>query len=102
MRKILTAALAALTLGGAAASVATPAAAYPHGGGWHGGGGYAVGAGLLGLAVGASLAGGPRYYEGPPPGYYDGPAYYGYYDGCRTHWRWDPYWHRYVRAGRCW
>jgi hypothetical protein len=108
MRKILTAAVAALTLGGAIATTATQADAAPwhgggggwHGGGWRGGGGYALGAGLLGLAVGASLAG-PRYYDGPPPAYYDGPGYYGYYGGCRTHWRWDPYWRRYVEVQRC-
>ena len=112
MRKILTAAMAALTIGGAVAATSTPASAEPWhggggGGGWHGdrgwhggGGGYALGAGLLGLAVGASLAG-PPYYDGPPPSYYDGPGYYGYAGSCRTHWRWDPYWHRYVEVERC-
>ena len=106
MRKILTAALAALTLGGAAAATATPADAYPyhggwHGGGWHGGGaGWAVGAGLLGLAVGASLAS-PHYYYGPPPAYYAGPGYWGYWGGCRSHWVWNPGWGRYVRVDRC-
>lgn len=116
MRKILTAALAALTLGGAvAATTATSADAAPWG--WHGGGyrgygpGVAVGAGLLGLAVGASLAGGPGYYAppayyGPPPGYYAGPGYYGgpgygYYGGCRVHYRWNPYAGRYFPVQRC-
>lgn len=42
MRKLITAGLAALTLGGSLAATAVPAAAEPHGshgGGWHGGGG---------------------------------------------------------------
>lgn len=112
MKKLVTGALAALTLGGAVAAGAVPttAAAQPwHGGGyWHGGWGYrgwgpgaAVGAGLLGFAVGATLAS-PHYYYAPPPAYYVGPAYYGYYGGCRSHWRWDPYAGRYVRVGACW
>jgi hypothetical protein len=112
MRKILTAALAALTVGGAVAATAVPADAAPYGwhGGYHGRGygpGLAVGAGLLGLAVGASLAG-PHYY-GPGPGYYGpayGPAYgygpaYRYYGGCRVHYRWDPYAGRNVPVERC-
>ena len=111
MRKMLTAALAALTLGGAVAATTTPAQAEPwRGGGWHGGGwhegwrgddaGWAVGAGLLGLAVGASLAS-PHYVYGPPPAYYAGPAYYGYYGECRVHYRWDPYAGRYFPVQRC-
>ncbi|MBV9510242.1 MAG: hypothetical protein JO303_08185 [Caulobacteraceae bacterium] len=90
---------AAATLGGATLS-ASQADAH----GW--GPGAAIGAGILGVAVGASLAH-PAYYApapvyyGPPPAYYDpGPVYYGYY-GCRSHWRWDPYWGRYVRVERC-
>jgi len=108
MRKILTAALAALTIGGAVAATASSADAAPYGG-WHGGyghgygrgfgyGGVALGAGLLGLAVGASLAH-PAY--GPAPAYYAGPAYYGYAGDCRTHYRWDGYAGRYVPVGRC-
>ncbi len=110
MRKILTAALAALTIGGAVAATSTPASAEPHGG-WHGGGyghgygrgygpGLAIGAGLLGLAVGASLAE-PHYAYGPPPGYYAGPAYYGYAADCRVQYRWDGYAGRYVPVQRC-
>ena len=57
-----------------------------------------LGAGILGLAVGAAIAS-PHY--GYAPGYYAGPAYYGYYGGCRTHWRWDPYYRRYVPLERC-
>jgi len=108
MRKILTAALAAMTLGGAVAATTTPAEAAPFGfhGGFRGGGvgpGVAVGAGLLGLAVGASLAA-PHYYG---PAYYAGPVYgpaygpYGYYGACRVHYRFDPYAGRYVPVERC-
>jgi hypothetical protein len=107
MRKIVTAAVAALTLGGAAAATATPASAqswrgggYDHGyrGGWRHGGwgpGAAVGAGILGLAVGAAIADQPRAYA-PAPAYG-----YGYgYAPCGGL-RWDPYLGRYVRAGYC-
>jgi len=108
MRKIVTATMAALTLGGAVAATAFPAEAYPHdgwhGGGWHGGGwrgddaGMAVAAGVLGLAAGAAIAGDHPHYYG---GYYGGPAYYGpghYYGGsCVSHRRvWDPYYGGYV------
>ena len=96
MRKILTAALAALTIGGTVVATTTPASAMPFGGhgGFHGGYGHgygrgygpAIGAGLLGLAVGASLA--PHY------GYVYGP-------GCVTVWRWDPYMGRNVPVERC-
>ena len=99
IKKLMTGAAVALTLGGAALATATPAAAQH----WHGGygGGALLGAGLLGLAVGAAVAGGPHYYGYPPPAYYSGPAYYGYYGGCRSHWRWDPYVGRYVAVERC-
>jgi hypothetical protein len=110
IKKIATAAVAALTLGGAIAGAATPAAAQGfhggygyHGGGYHGGRGWgagaAVGAGILGLAVGAAIADHPHY----APGYY-APAYgygYGYGGPCRPHLRWDPYIGRYVNAGYC-
>ncbi|QUD87504.1 hypothetical protein [Phenylobacterium montanum] len=107
MKKILTAALAALTLGGAAVATATPASAHPWGGGWHGGGwhgggwhgggwhdgwrgddaGLALGAGLAGLFVGATLADHPHYYG---PGYYYGPP--PAYGVCWAPRRvWDPY-----------
>jgi hypothetical protein len=109
MRKILTAALAALTIGGAIAATTTSANADPRGG-WHGGGyggwrhgdrgdaGLAIGAGILGLAVGASLAQ-PHYAYGP--GYYAGPGYYGYPGECRVHYRFDPYAGRYIPVERC-
>ena len=107
MRKILTAALAALTIGGAVAATTTSADAAPYGGYRHGGYGYgrgpglAIGAGLLGLAVGASLAH-PAYGYGygPGPGYYPGPGY-GYAGPCRVHYRWDPYAGRSFPVERC-
>jgi hypothetical protein len=97
MRKTLTAALAALTLGGAiSATAVTSAEARPYahayyGGHYHhGNGGAAVAAGIAGLAIGAAIAS-PHYYGGGP---YYGPAYYGpgYYGTCyATRWVWDPY-----------
>lgn len=114
LKKILTSAAVALTLGGAMLATATPAAAqwrggyhggygYYHGGYHRGyGGGAVLGAGILGLAVGAAIAGDHhRYYAAPPPAYYYGPSYYSYYGGCHTSWRWDPYWRRYVEVERC-
>jgi len=103
MKKILTGALAALTLGGALAATTTlPAAAADHDRGWHGGGrgydrgwrGGDAGAALLGLSVGAALAGGyaePAYY---PPAYYAAPR-------CRVEMRWNPYWRGYDRVRVC-
>jgi hypothetical protein len=102
MRKALTAAMAAITLGGAVCATATAADARPFHGGFHGGfhhggrGGAAVAAGVVGLALGAAIASnhGP-YYGG---GYYGGPYAYGYgydypyYRTCvTTRWVWDPY-----------
>ena len=103
MNKILTAGLAALTLGGSVAMTTVPADAAPHGGygghggsyhgggyggGYHGGGGYwrggrwygyGVGAGLAGFALGAAIADGGYYAGGP-------------YGDCVAHRRvWDPY-----------
>ncbi len=114
IKKILTGALAALTIGGSLAASTVPAAAAPnHGGdrggyrgghdrGYHGGyrgGGYRYGwggpaaAGLIGLAAGAALAGA-----------YDGGGYYapGYaYAPCRVEMRWNPYWGGYERVRVC-
>jgi hypothetical protein len=110
MRKTLTAALAAITLGGAVCATAAPAEAQHRGGSFHGGafhgggfrgdhfghrgnGGAAVFAGVAGLALGAALASNHGYGYG----YYGGPAYYddyGYpgYRTCETtRWVWDPY-----------
>ena len=113
MRKTITAAIAALTLGGALMASTAPAAAAGYGGHGYYGGGYggyrhggygggydagpAIFAGIAGLAVGAALADShPRYY-GPGPGYYEpGYAYRPYgtcYAGRQV---WDPYIGRYV------
>jgi hypothetical protein len=113
MRKALTAAMAAITLGGAVCATAAPAEAQHYrGGGYYGGygghyrhggnGGAAVAAGVVGLALGAAIAsnhGGyyDRGYYDRGYGYYGGPAYasgYGYpaYRTCvTTRWVWDPY-----------
>lgn len=97
MKKILTAAIAAITLGGAVCATATTADARPYaghyyGGHYRGGNGGAIVAGVAGLAIGAALASNyPHYYGGGP---YYGPAYYGpaYYGTCyTTRWAWDPY-----------
>jgi hypothetical protein len=105
MRKALTAALAALTLGGAiSATAVTGADARPYHGGGHyyghrgSGAGLAV-AGIAGLALGAAIASDhPHYYNGyygpGPYAYGYGPGYYG---TCyTTRWRWDPYYGRRV------
>jgi hypothetical protein len=100
MRKALTAAMAAITLGGALCATATSVDARPFvgGRGFNGGhfrGGGAVVAGVAGLAIGAALA--SPYYGG-----YYGPAYYGpgYYGGpytcVTTRWVWNPYYGRNV------
>lgn len=114
MKKILTGALAALTIGGAMAATTAPATAEPHGwhgggdrGGWRGGdhdgwrgdrGGYGYGGGaaaaaIIGLAAGAALTGGyaPGYYA---PTYYAAPR-------CRIEMRWNPYWGGYDRVRIC-
>lgn len=60
----------------------------------HAGGGGDFAAGLFGgLAAGAIIGSAGRPYYGPPPGYYDGPRYYG---GQYCHWErgrryWDEY-----------
>lgn len=102
MRKALTAAVAAITLGGALCATAVPAQAqrFDHRGfrgdfHHHGGhGGAAVAAGVLGLALGAAIASDHPYYG--PGYYYGGPYAYGYdypyYRTCETtRWVWDPY-----------
>lgn len=83
---------AALATLGTATLAASTADARPNGAG------AAIAGGILGFALGASLAH-PAY--GPPPGYYAGPAYYTYGDGCRYMWHWSPRWGRYVRVARC-
>jgi opacity protein-like surface antigen len=108
MKKALTAAVAALTLGGAIATAATPAAAQHYRGGYGGyshgyyGGHYyrghdsagpAIAAGVVGLALGAALASNSHSYAYDRP-YYGG-GYYDYDYGPRicetTRWVWDPY-----------
>jgi len=103
MRKALTAALAAITLGGAVCATAAPAEAQYYRGGYYGhhhhdNSGAAVAAGVVGLALGAALASNHHsyydrgYYD---RGYYGAPAYYygpSYYRTCETtRWVWDPY-----------
>jgi hypothetical protein len=116
---------------GAMIAATTPAEAqrgrggyYHGGGGYHGGyhgyrGGYyrggrtglAVGAGLIGLGVGAAIAssnrgyyGGPAYYGGYyapgyyAPGYYAPGPYYGYAPRCWPERQWDGYGWRRVRV----
>ena len=111
MNKILTGAVAALSLAGVlAASVSASAQDHDRGGrGGRGdrGDGAAVAAGIAGLAIGAAIAGdhpGYRrdyYYAAPPPAYYDGPAYYTYYNNCHAAWRWSRRSNRYVRTRGC-
>jgi hypothetical protein len=107
MRKALTAAMAAITLGGAIFATATTADARPYGHSYygrhygHGNGGAAIAAGVVGLALGAAIASnhGPYYghsYYGRGE-YAARPVYtygYDYPDDqtCETtRWVWDPY-----------
>jgi hypothetical protein len=108
IKKLVTGALAALTVGGVA--VAGPASAQTVHGAWHGGyshgsysqgwrgdhhrgsdAGAVIGAGILGLALGAALS------SSHPAPHYVAPAYY----GCGSHWRWDGYAGRYVLVSNC-
>ncbi len=115
MKKILTGALAALTVGGVVLGGASTASARE----WHGGGGNAgaaVAAGIAGLAIGAALASSNHGYYGssyaPAYGYYGrsyAPAYYGGYADdygyayrrhCRLETRWNR-WDGYERVRVC-
>ena len=104
MKQFVAGTLAVLAIASGAVATATPAAAQPWRGGYHHGGGGigpAIGAGLLGLAVGAAIADHPHYGYGYGPGYV-GPGYYGQaYYGCRTAVRWNPYWGGYQRVRAC-
>ena len=99
MKKFLTGGLAALTLGAVVLGGATEASA--HSWGHRGNGGAAIAAGIAGLAIGAALASNDHGYYGPAPAYYEGPAYYSYYDNCRVEWRWSPRWGHYERVRAC-
>ena len=97
LKKTVLGAAAVATLGGATLAAST-ADAHPNAG-------AAIGAGILGFALGATIASahqGPYYGYGYGPGYY-APAYYGpaYAESCRSFWRWSPYYGRYVRTVRC-
>ena len=114
MKKILTGALAALTVGGVVLGGASTASAreWRHGGGNEG---AAVAAGIAGLAIGAALASNDRGYYAPAyDSAYYGPAYgpsygygygrgygYGYrYRHCRVETRWN-HWRGYERVRIC-
>ncbi|HEX3405861.1 MAG TPA: hypothetical protein VHS81_01390 [Caulobacteraceae bacterium] len=95
LKKTALGAAAVATLGGATLAAST-ADAHPHGNA-----GAAVGAGILGFALGAAVASShhdyaPAYYGG---GYGYAPAYYG--SACRSYWQWSPRWGRYVSVERC-
>lgn len=97
LKKTVLGAAAVATLGGATLA-ASAADAHPHGNA-----GAAVGAGILGFALGAAIASSHHNYE---PAYYGGgygygyaPAYYG--SACRSYMQWSPRWGRYVSVERC-
>ena len=107
MRRTLTAAMAAITLGGALCAAVTPAQAHDRDG-WRDGrwrahewredhgrridGGAAIAAGVLGLALGAAIADSGRPHHAYA---YAPPAYAYRYRTCEeTRWVWDPYWRR--------
>ena len=98
MRKVLTAALAVMAM--AAAMAATSADARD----WHDRGGHDHDGwrghdhDRVGLR-GHDGWGGGRFYG--PPAYFAGADFWGYDGGCRTHWRWDGRWGRYVRVVSC-
>ena len=104
MGKGFKAAVAATLLAAGTIGATAPAEAH--------GEGLAIGAGLLGLGVGAAISSDhPHYvvYAPPPPGYYapppPPPGYYAprrvYYGGCATGYHWSHYWHQYVPDRRC-
>ncbi|MHB8528155.1 MAG: hypothetical protein ACYC8V_01415 [Caulobacteraceae bacterium] len=106
MNKILTAGMAALTLGGSALAAA-PASAHEWGGyGYHhdDDAGAAIAGGIVGLALGAALTSHNNgYYNGyySQPYYggaYAGPGYYqqGYSVCTSRRTVWDPYVGRYI------
>lgn len=116
MNKFVKAGAAALVLGATTLAVATPAEARPYRHYRHhhdNDAGLAIGAGILGLAIGAAIASdNDRYYD-PYYGrgyynydpyyrpYYGRPYYRGYARRCVTRWRFNPYWGRQVRVRYC-
>lgn len=111
MSKMITKAVAALVLGSTTLAFATPADAqwrghYRHR--HHDRTGLAIGAGIIGLGIGAAIASSNRgYYD---RGYYGrgyyGRGYYGYdrpyrYRRCVSRWEWDPWYGDYVRVRYC-
>ena len=125
MTTVLKKAVLGLAAASTLAITATPADAqyrrYRH----HDDAGLAIGAGIIGLGIGAAIASSNRgYYGGGYGGYYGGyydpyaynsygyssygyDGYYGrgYYDGYRRHCvtrrSWDPYYGRWVRVRYC-
>ena len=122
MTKFVTKTIGAAVAAAALVAAASPADAqrysrYRH---HHNNSGAVIGAGIIGLGIGAAIASGNNGYYGS--GYYDpyygapyGGGYYdGYYGGgggyygyrphrrhCVTRRVWDPYYRRYVRARYC-
>jgi hypothetical protein len=90
MRKVLTALVAAATIGAATLTMSSPANAWWRGGGW--GWGWGLGGFALGAAVGSALAA-PYYY---PYGYYGYYAPYPYPPPCVVRRVWNGY--AWVRA----
>jgi hypothetical protein len=86
MKKLVTSALVALTLGGALAATTVSADAQPFRGGYYHGG-------YRGPGVGAAVAGHPYYAY--PPAYYapEYPTYPAY--GYAPAYGYGPYWHHY-------
>ena len=81
MRKILTALVAAASVGAAAITTSSPASAW---GGWGWGWGWGLGGFAVGAIIGSALA--APYYH-PYPYYYGYGPYYSYYGApCRPAW----------------
>jgi len=105
MTKFLKKTVAGLTIASTLALVATPADAqyryyrhYRH----HDHTAAVIGAGLIGLGIGAAISNRGGYYDN---GYYYNRGYYdrGYYGyrRCYSRWEYDPYYDQYVRVRYC-
>ncbi|HEX4737262.1 MAG TPA: hypothetical protein VH331_06855 [Allosphingosinicella sp.] len=107
MTSVLKKVVLGLTAASTLAVTATPADAQRYYRHYHHGDrtGLAIGAGILGLGLGAAIASSNRgYYRDPyyGGGYYGDPYGYGYgYRGCVVRRHWDPYWGRWVRVRVC-